>query len=450
MYMTDTTCLLKRKQRKRPFSLRAVMAIIIMAFSSSGRHMLHMMLLASGGAKAYSPISRRALASRRIKHSFPTTSSSFCSYETGMRCLDSRHFLRNKAKNSRRQWWKQSSSSRLYSTNEDDTHSPKTLRDLTGFTVKEAMEYSLRFLQNASAPEPEMSVTQLLASALELPWSNGFVLLRDAMQCSRNYNKTLASRILTRTEAGRYREYLARRAKHEPLQYILGKWDFLDFTLKIQPPLLCPRPETEELVLLVVKDAAKLFHNAPLTVLDIGCGTGAIGISLAAMLPPHAHVTAIDIEPIAVQTSNENAKRILVKHDSNRYTAILSSAADFTTICSSSDTAARGFDVIVSNPPYIPQRDMATLTDHVVLYESRDALCGGEDGMNVIRDIIRNAHAWGHSGTVIWMEVDPTHPALIQQWFETNHEDDHIGRVQFVSTHTDLYGRDRFVKLVLR
>ena len=104
--------------------------------------------------------------------------------------------------------------------------------------------------------------------------------------------------------------------------------------------------------------------------------------------------------------------------------------------------------MIVSNPPYIPQQDMDTLTDDVIKYESQDALCGGEDGMNVIRDIIYRAHEWGHSGTVLWMEVDPTHPTLIQQWLsgEANEgEHDHstgIG-VKFVSTHKDLYGRDR-------
>ena len=65
------------------------------------------------------------------------------------------------------------------------------------------------------------------------------------------------------------------------------------------------------------------FAISPLNILDIGCGTGAIGISLAAMLP-HANVTAIDIEPIAVETSNENARRILGTNDSNRYTAVQS------------------------------------------------------------------------------------------------------------------------------
>lgn len=331
------------------------------------------------------------------------------------------------------------------SSSSDDAQTNQLEMDTTGLTVKEAIESSLSFLQEANAPEPEVSVTQLLASALDLPWSNGFVLLRNVMMMqSSSDNHELATRILTREEATLYQDFILRRANKEPLQYILGKWDFLDFTLYIRPPLLCPRPETEELVVLVAEDTKQLQQQQSndLHILDIGCGTGAIGVSLAAMLP-NSQVTAIDIEPIAVKTSNENAKLILDGSNVNRYKAVVSSASDF--IIPNKTTPL--FHVIVSNPPYIPKRDMPTLSDDVAKYESNEALCGGEDGMDVIRDILRRAHKWSRSGTIIWMEVDPTHPKLIQEWLEE--EEGHLLGVKFDSTHTDLYGRDRFVKLTV-
>lgn len=308
---------------------------------------------------------------------------------------------------------------------------------MTGWTVKEALDKSLLYLTESDAPEPESSVTQLMASALDLPWENGFVLVREVSN-NNNDDGALANRKLTLQEATHYQEMLLRRIHKEPLQYILGQWDFLEYTFVIRPPLLCPRPETEELVLFVKNDIQQQQHqytsSTPIRILDIGCGTGIIGVSLAVMLS-NANVTAIDLEPIAVQTSNENAQRLLL--NKSRYQAILCSAGDF----ESNDVP---FDVIVSNPPYIPQDDMATLADDVVGFESQNALCGGEDGMNVIRDIVHGAPQWGRSGTVVWVEVDPTHPELLRNWLD---EDGTTIGVVFDSTHQDLYGRDRFVKL---
>jgi release factor glutamine methyltransferase len=85
---------------------------------------------------------------------------------------------------------------------------------------------------------------------------------------------------------------------------MLGKWDFLNYTFQIHPPLICLHPETEELVLKVVEDAKRL--SGTVQILDIGCGTGAIGVSLMVLLRD-TQVMAIDVKPIAVSTSNKNA-----------------------------------------------------------------------------------------------------------------------------------------------
>jgi release factor glutamine methyltransferase len=247
-------------------------------------------------------------------------------------------------------------------------------------------------------------------------------------------------------ELSDYAGKIQRRLQHEPIQYILGRWEFLEYTLVMERPLLCPRrPETEELVGLVLQDMKKHQLVAAATstgrrrVLDIGCGTGCIGIALAAA-DSDSQVIAIDVEPVAVKVAAENAAHILGPGWRDRYRVALESAADL-----SVDDDDR-FTWVVSNPPYIPATDQASLTRDVVNYESATALFGGHDGMDVIRTIVRRLPEWCVAGAICWMEVDPTHPALLRQWLGSSGEGATLG-VEYVTDCQDLSGRDRFVKL---
>lgn len=309
-------------------------------------------------------------------------------------------------------------------------------------TVQQAWSTALELFQEKGVSEPEWSVAHLLASALDLPWSNGFSQLQRAVvDCA---DKNLCNRPLTEQEWNQYQAMIQRRLEDEPLQYILGKWDFLDYEqLIIRPPLLCPRPETEELVELVRKDTINSQSTThSLQLLDVGCGTGVIGIALADAFPT-AKVVAIDIEPVAVETSKENARRILGIDSEDRYSAVRYSADDYKT-----DNL---LDVVVSNPPYIPRSDMETLEQDVVRYESDQALCGGDDGMDVIRTIVRKwSTEWGkRPSSTCWMEVDPSHPKLLEAWLDEEEQRRALG-VYLESSHRDLSGRDRFVKLAFR
>lgn len=219
----------------------------------------------------------------------------------------------------------------------------------------------------------------------------------------------------------------------------IGEWDFMDFTIKCRKPTLCPRPETEELVEHVITQIQKDEQSTkPIHILDVGCGTGAIGIALAREFPL-AKITAIDIAPEAVELSNENAQLLQLSDD--RYRAYLCSAADFS-------AATTKFNYIVSNPPYIPSSDMETLTPDVREYEDFGALCGGDDGLNVVRDIVAMLPQWtcsvGNSKCTCWMEVDASHPIAIRDWIRNG-----INGVKFVEYRKDLCGRDRFVRLEL-
>lgn len=293
---------------------------------------------------------------------------------------------------------------------------------MKGWSVPQVWEASLSYLVEAKVPEPELSIQHLLADVLDLDWAGcGF----------RTIPHEHGNTLLTEVQAQEYSKKLRRRQDQEPLQYILGQWDFLDYTVKIRPPLLCPRPETEELVMLVVEDTTE----SPIHILDVGCGTGVIGISLAEKLPD-AFVQAIDLEPVAITTSLENADRILGDEDRSSYQAKLCAAQEY--------DPDHPFDIVVSNPPYIPRADMAGLSEDVVKYEDDQALCGGEDGMDVIRTIVHQLPKWCHSGSTCWMEVDPTHPKLLQDWLDAEHEA--LG-VAFEATYQDMFGKDRFVKL---
>jgi release factor glutamine methyltransferase len=310
-------------------------------------------------------------------------------------------------------------------------------------TVRQIYSSSLEQMQNQGVSEPEWSAAHLLASAMELPWSNGFSQLQRDMESGGNTD--LTKQQLTFAQSERYQAMVNRRLNDEPLQYILGKWDFLDYEeIVVRPPLLCPRPETEELVELVRKDIQQHLlagKQQQWNILDVGCGTGVIGIALADTIQ-HSRVVAIDIEPIAVATSLANAKLILGSNFAERYVALECGAADY------EPSTDHQFDVVVSNPPYIPRDDMSTLSRDVVDYESDRALCGGSDGMDVIRTIVcKWAKVWGNKPTsVCWMEVDPSHPSLLEAWLE---EDLGLG-VSLESTHQDMSGRDRFVKLSFR
>ena len=325
-------------------------------------------------------------------------------------------------------------------SNRNSDSNPTATMD--GWTVREALDESILRLTDKNVTEPDYSALYLMAASLELPWERG---IRDLEGSS---DGTLQSTKLTTEQASDLESKLKRREDHEPIQYVLGQWDFLDYTIAIRKPLLCPRPETEELVLKVVEETTE----SPVHILDIGCGTGVIGISLAELLPD-ATVEAIDIEPVAIETSMENAQRVLkdqaggIDKYPDCYKATLVSASEY--------TPEFPFDVVVSNPPYIPRSDMEGLSDDVTQHESDVALCGGTDGMDVIYTIIERLPEWCNTDAVCWMEVDPSHPKLIEEFLSStggggkeNKKSMFSGKsVRFESSHKDMFGKDRFVKL---
>lgn len=255
------------------------------------------------------------------------------------------------------------------------------------------------------------------------------------------------------------------RLQRLPLQYIIGNWDFYGLNFLCESPVLIPRPETEELVEKILSTGYLQTLKAP-RILDIGSGTGAIGIALLSQLPT-AECIALDINPVAIRLSNTNADRILSSASRQKYSSRLQSFEDFVAEhrekCNRCDSDSHTsindslqFDLVVSNPPYIPSDEMTNLDPEVKLYEDHQALHGGTDGLDLARDIIQHSpDLLRHSrpkgqpcSSELWMELSRRHPKEIEEWmaFSGPHSD----RMEHVENINDLTTMPRFVRLKLK
>jgi len=241
--------------------------------------------------------------------------------------------------------------------------------------------------------------------------------------------------------ANTVRQLSERRLFHEPLQYILGEWDFYNLKgIKCAPPCLIPRPETEELVDLVV-NAMRSTETVQTTnrfFLEVGVGTGAISIALLKYLQEHPTMQpwkgiGIDLNKAAVDLSNQNATKFGVFEDFDVARVAIADICDASNR-SALDTATLdgkfvGFDMMVSNPPYIPSRHVSASAMQPEVYDWEDhrALDGGCDGLDVIRDIFSAACGVIHScsdaeptsllkkDADIWLETDESHANDIEK-----------------------------------
>lgn len=180
-----------------------------------------------------------------------------------------------------------------------------------------------------------------------------------------------------------------RRLRGEPLQYIIGHWPFRQLDLDVDPRVLIPRPETEELVELALRELAAMDSATPL-IADLGCGSGAIGLALLDELAQRGVTASL----IAVDASSDAlavAKRNALKHGLHRVSFVESNWFD-----GLDESFHTSFDLIVSNPPYIAEGEMASL-EAVLSFEPRSALVAGDDGgpgMSDLATIIASAPAW--------------------------------------------------------
>ena len=234
-------------------------------------------------------------------------------------------------------------------------------------------------------------------------------------------------RPLTREQIDMLRERILRRARREPVQYIVGDTDFRTLTLKCDSRALIPRPETEELVgFALEKLNAEKPANAPARVLDLGTGTGAIALSFAAERPG-TQVVAADKSADALALARENA-------------AALSPEIVARTEFIQSDWFEKisgAFDVIVSNPPYLTEAEWASAQPEVREHEPRGALVAADDGAADLEKILRGAREHLAPGGFVALETGIAQHARLEKFARENGFSE-------IETKTDLSGRPRF------
>ena len=229
------------------------------------------------------------------------------------------------------------------------------------------------------------AVKILEKAGVETPQLDAEVLLAHALGCERHELYTATTRYLVPGGKEKVFEgYVERRCRREPVAYIRGFKEFWSINIKVTPAVLIPRPETEA----VVEKAVELMDHGlwtmdrgPKTILDLCTGSGCIAAALATELPG-AQITVADISEEALKIARQN-----LKFAKGRVTFLQSNLFEKIPLPSTGK-----FDLIVSNPPYIPTAQCNDLMPEVSKFEPRIALDGGRDGLDFVRKIRQDAH----------------------------------------------------------
>ncbi|MGA3162703.1 MAG: peptide chain release factor N(5)-glutamine methyltransferase [Verrucomicrobiota bacterium] len=274
-------------------------------------------------------------------------------------------------------------------------------------TVLEAIQKSADFMAKKGVESPRLQTELLLAHLLKLP----------RMKLYLNFERTL-----TPTEVDALREMVKRRGQHEPLQHIVGSTSFCGLEIAVNPHALAPRPETELLAELGWKfltgegrhpadpnlgTATRRPSQVDVpTALDFGTGSGCIAIALAVKCP-NAKIVATDTSVDALALAGQNAVRHNVIEriqfqQSDGFAALSGDAR---------------FNLIISNPPYIPSAEIATLQPEVRDFDPRVALDGGTDGLDFYRLIAAHAAAFLKSDGKIMLEFGDGQAQAVRKIF---------------------------------
>lgn len=218
---------------------------------------------------------------------------------------------------------------------------------------------------------------RLKDAGLNTPVLDAEVLLSHVLSRSRTFLLSHPDYRLTEEEKEGYEKLIARRLRHEPVAYIVGEKEFWSRTFRVDRRVLIPRPETEVLVETALT-LAQSFSVAPLKIIDVGTGSGAIGGTMAAELE-QVYVLATDVSLGALEVAKENAVRLGVR-----------GKMDFA-LCSGLEGISGRFHLILSNPPYVPSKDVAGLPVGVREYEPLMALNGGDSGFEMHERLVGEA-----------------------------------------------------------
>ena len=253
-------------------------------------------------------------------------------------------------------------------------------------------------------------------------------LLTHAIAKDRTFLITHAEKLLDANELETFREYVARRATGEPLQYITGRQYFYGLEFEVTRDVLIPRPETE----LLVEAALDLIGDAEATSLlcDVGTGSGCIAIALLRHRPK-LQAVAVDLSEAALRVAARNAARHGVSE------RIRFAVSDCFAVLEKNSFL---FDLVVSNPPYVAGKDLFGLQREVREHEPRVALTPGNDGLSIIRRLLSEAPAFLVDGGCLLMEIGFDQRAAVERLIDAS-----VWKV--IKVRQDLQGIPRTVAL---
>ena len=282
------------------------------------------------------------------------------------------------------------------------------------WTIARLLSWTTDFFREHGIENPRLDAEVLL----------GAVLGKDRMYLYVHFDEPLEP-----VELARFRSHVKERAAHVPLAYVLGRREFMGLDFRVTRDTLIPRPDTEVLVQCAVDflRARAAEGRDDLALADIGTGTGAIALSVL-HYTEGARADAVDISPAAAEVARENAERL------NLTERIEIHEGDLT-----APLAGCSYDVILSNPPYIPTADIATLMPEVRSYEPHLALDGGRDGLTIYRRLAADAPALLRDGGMIAVEVGIGEACDVACLLETH------PRIVRTGIHRDLGGIERVV-----
>ncbi len=267
----------------------------------------------------------------------------------------------------------------------------------------------------------DKGTTYLEKKGIEGARRNMQLMVTHLLGCSRVELYLQFDRPLTDDELAPLREQLKRRAEGEPLQHILGTVEFYRRDFKTDSRALIPRPETEELASILLQ------QNLPdsLSLLDMGTGSGVLGLTLAAELGGKCEqATLVDVSHDALALAEENNTLLGLGRVELLWSDLFSNLED------------RKFHLIVANLPYIEEGDRNQLSREVQ-HDPPLALFGGKDGLDIIREFIQQAPAHLHPGGVIALEIGYNQADAVETMLKD-------GGFQDIHTHKDLNGIPRF------
>ena len=253
--------------------------------------------------------------------------------------------------------------------------------------------------------------TQRLAAVSDSPRLDAEILLAHCLNKPRSYLYTWPEHTPEPQQVEEYTMLVQQRLRGQPIAYLIGYREFWGIRLKVTPDTLIPRPETELLVetaLEYIASKQASTKQKPVTILDLGTGSGAIAIALSSELP-NAKVTATDKSEAALTVAQDNARL-------NKQQNITFLLSDWFSALSTNEK----FDLIVSNPPYIATDDHH-LSQGDVRFEPQSALTSGLDGLNDIRHLIDRARHYLAADGLLLLEHGYNQGTAVRQLLDKNH-----------------------------